>query len=50
MLIINFTKEQLALDVFEEGFFESKFHEVVINKKYKILLSEIYRVQNTSEK
>ena len=32
-------KEQLDHDVFEDGFFESKFSEVVINKKYKILLS-----------
>ena len=43
-------KEQLDIDVFEEAFFESKFHEMAINKKFKILLSEIYRVPNTSEK
>ena len=35
-------KEQLDLDVSEDGLFESKFCEVAINKKYKILLSEIY--------
>ena len=33
-------KEQADHDVFEEGFFESKIFEVVLNKKYKILLSE----------
>ena len=42
-------KECLDLDVFEKGFFESKFSEVVISKKFNILLSEIYRVPNTSE-
>ena len=30
--------------------FESKFREVAINKEFKILLSEIYRVPNISEK
>ena len=42
-------KEQLALDVCEEGFFESKFCEVDTNTKFKILLSGIYRVTNTSD-
>ena len=38
-------REQLDPDVFEEG-----FGEVAINKKFKILLSEIYRVPNSREK
>ena len=43
-------KKQLDLNVFEEGFFESKFREVAIDKKFKNLLSETYRVPNTSKK
>ena len=43
-------KGWLDLDVFEEGLFEPKFCEVAINKKYKILSLEIYRVPNISEK
>ena len=39
-------KEQLILDVF----FVSKFSEVAINKKFRILLSDIYIFPNTSEK
>ena len=43
-------KEQLDFDLFKEGFFESKFCEVAINKKYTIVLSEIYKAPNTSGK
>ena len=42
-------KEKLDLDVFEDGFFESKFCEVAINEKFKVIVSEIYRVANTSK-
>ena len=42
-------KEWLDLYVFEEGFFESQVCEVAIDKEFKILLSEIYRVPNTSK-
>ena len=43
-------KEWLDLDAFEEEFLELKFCEDAMNKKFKILLSEIYRVPVTSEK
>ena len=43
-------KEQLDLDLFEKGFFKYKFCEVAINMKFKILLSELFRVPNTSKK
>ena len=41
-------KEWLDLDVSKEGFFETKLWELA--KKFKILLSEIYRVWNSKDK
>ena len=49
MLKTNFAAKQLNLDAFEEEFFESNFCKVAIYKEHKVLLSETYRVPNTSE-
>ena len=41
-----YQKGWLDLDAFENAFFESRFCEVEINTKYKILLSELtYRIK-----
>ena len=42
-------KEPLEHDVFEEGLFESSFCNWLKTRSSKMLLSEIYRVPNTSE-